>query len=196
MKSKKVWLIRHAESEANAGGRTSDPAVIPLSKRGYEQSEEIELKFSEEPDLIVTSRYIRTKHTAAPIRKRFSSAPHEEWDIHEFTYLSPDRCINTTEADRLPMVKEYWDRCDPFYCDGDGAESFNDFINRVRKTLENIKKRDESFITVFSHGQFIAGLLWIMKNDISDLTYKEMQGYKNFLYSVAPQNGEIIEIAV
>ena len=28
------WLIRHAESAANAGAATSDPASIPLSEAG------------------------------------------------------------------------------------------------------------------------------------------------------------------
>ena len=126
----KICFIRHAESESNAGGRSSDPATIPLSKQGIAQAEALALTLSDKPSLVVTSRYIRTKQTASPVIKKFKDVSHEEWDIHEFTYLSPTKCENTTSADRLPMVQAYWEKCDPFYCDGEGAESFIDFIKR------------------------------------------------------------------
>jgi hypothetical protein len=35
------------------------------------------------------------------------------------------------------MVEEYWQRCDPLWIDGEGAESFSKVLERVR-TLARI----------------------------------------------------------
>lgn len=33
-----VHFVRHGESAANAGNATSDPALIPLTEKGWEQA--------------------------------------------------------------------------------------------------------------------------------------------------------------
>src|SRR5215475_7985470 len=126
--SKNVWLIRHAESIGNAGLATSRPDTIPLTGRGIEQASYLADSFSQAPALIVTSPYIRTQQSAKPTIQRFPAARQEQWEVQEFTYLSPARYLDTTAADRIPFVEAYWSRCDPHYVDGDGAESFADFI--------------------------------------------------------------------
>jgi broad specificity phosphatase PhoE len=84
-----IFLVRHAESKANIGLPTSDPATIGITENGKYQS----AKFAEEikiaPDLIVTSRYVRTLQTAQPLIEKYPQANLETWSIHEFTYLSP-----------------------------------------------------------------------------------------------------------
>jgi len=181
--SKEIWLIRHAESQANAGMKTSYPHEIQLSQAGFEQAERFIGKLPKPPDLIITSPYVRTKQTAGPLIKKHKNVPHEEWEVHEFTYISPDKCHNTTELDRLPMAEEYWKRSDPFYCDGKGAESFADFIKRAVKAIKKLKGRKENFITMFSHGQFIAAMLWVINKDSTKLTSEKMKEYKNYLNS-------------
>lgn len=60
---KKVWLIRHGESTANAGAVTNDHKTIPLSSKGQEQAEQISISFREPPTLIITSPFDRTRQT-------------------------------------------------------------------------------------------------------------------------------------
>ena len=126
-----IWFIRHAQSQANAGEKTNDPSAIELTSLGREQAGLIASHFERAPDLIVTSPYRRAQQTAQCLTKRFPEVPHETWPVQEFTYLSQERCRDTTVTERVPMAGEYWDRYDPHYVDGEPAESFAAFIGRV-----------------------------------------------------------------
>lgn len=192
--SRKVSFIRHGESEANAGKLTYDPAIINLTLFGEEQARIIAGKFQETPDLIVTSRYVRTHQTARPLREKYPHVPHDQWDVHEFTYLSPDRCRNTTSADRLPDVIRYWGECDPDYCDGAGAESFNDFMERVIATKETLKGRSEGHIAVFSHHQFISALLWYEATGSYGRSHEAMAAFYGYFQENFIPNCGIIEM--
>lgn len=193
-KYKKIWFIRHGESEANAGCRTSDPAVIPLTANGRRQASEIAASFEEQPALVVSSRYLRAKQTARPLLDRFRQVPYEEWDVHEFTYLSPLRCGDTTIFDRRPLVEAFWNRADPNYCDGKGAESFADFMKRVQGVVNRMEMSSVRFCAVFSHMQFIAAVLWRMGNPCRAIDAAAMISYKSFLDINQFPNGSIVPI--
>jgi glutamine cyclotransferase len=62
----RVFLIRHGESESNAGLASSDPGSIPLMPDGHRQAGQIARVFSDIPALIVTSPYLRARQTAQP----------------------------------------------------------------------------------------------------------------------------------
>ncbi len=117
-----VWFIRHAESEANAGLPSSSPIQVGLTAKGIKQAKQIALSFQKPPDLIITSPYMRTKQTAEPTLQRFPDVLHEEWPVHEFTYLTRFLDQPTTISDRRPTVNAFRQRRDPFYTDGEGAE--------------------------------------------------------------------------
>lgn len=192
--AKRVWFVRHGESEANAGKLTYDPAVIYLTATGEDQAKAMAERFSDAPELIITSRYVRTQQTAQPLMEKYPHVPEIQCDVHEFTYLSPEKCRNTTIADRFPDVQRYWDKCDPNYCDGPGAESFSDFIGRVRTARKRLWKRRERFIVVFSHQQFISALLWLEEFGQAKLTSEHMRAYKRFLEANVISNCGIVKI--
>lgn len=146
------WLIRHGESAANAGAVTNDPAAIPLTDTGTGQARSIAVSVSRRPDLIVVSPYLRTRQTAEPTIARFPDVPVETWPVQEFTYLSPNRCVGTTAA-RRPLVEDYWQRCDPAYVDGPGAEAFSALLERVRLMRHRLSEAAAGFVLVFTHGQ-------------------------------------------
>ncbi len=149
----KVSLVRHAQSEANAGKRTSDPQSIPITLNGRQKALEFAKGVIHPPDLIIVTSYVRTVQSAEPLIKRFPKVSVEVWPLHEFTYLSPTMCINTTSQERAPMMKEYWRRCDPMFIHGLGSESFNQFANRVVDSIDKIKHLDLATVIVFTHGQ-------------------------------------------
>jgi len=68
---KQIWFIRHAESEANAGLPTSDPASIALTAKGFEQAKLVSELIDIEPGLVIMSSYIRTQQTAEPFLKKY-----------------------------------------------------------------------------------------------------------------------------
>ena len=112
-----VWLIRHGESASNAGLQTLCPVFTALTKRGISQAERISETFTRPHSLIITSKYVRTQQTALPTIKRFPNAKRDQWNIHEFTYLSWSHSSSMTMQERRPMVDDFWERNDPLYRD-------------------------------------------------------------------------------
>lgn len=174
-----VSLFRHAESMANNGAVTSDPATIPLSEIGMAQAQSLArtIKARVAPDLIVISPYLRSQQTAQPVINRFPSAMVQTWEIQEFTYLAPNRCIDMTAANRRAMVDEYWARSDPRYKDGPGAESFAMFIERVDMAIEELKLLS-GVIWVFGHGKFMQAMRW--RDEQQDVTGQYMAAFRRY----------------
>ena len=195
--SKTIWFFRHAQSLANADKnfRADDFSIpsVSLSPEGYKQAEKLINSFSVAPELIITSSYIRTKQTAAPLLKKYKNVPREEWQTQEFTYLSLERCFDTTMLDRRPWVEEYWQKSDPLRSDGDGAESFVDFIGRVKDIIENLKNRKERFIVLFSHEYFIAAVKYLLEKNPKDITPKEMREFREYFLSNRIPNATKVE---
>jgi broad specificity phosphatase PhoE len=154
-----IWIIRHAQSQSNAGLATIGPHENALSELGYRQSKCIPTAVKQSPDLIVTSPYLRTQLTAQPLIEQFPHTPVEVWQIQEFTYLGLQFDQPSTTLDRKPLSKAYWDRCDPEYVDGANAESLVQLMERVRTALNQLQQQS-GFVVVFSHGFFMKAMLW------------------------------------
>jgi broad specificity phosphatase PhoE len=147
-----VIFVRHAESEANANGRTVSPHSIPLSRRGEEQASAFADKFDQDLSLIVVTIDVRTLLTARHLIARFPGVPVQVWPLHEFTFLSPAKFEHTTVTERKKWVHEYWERCDPDFVDGNGAESFHQFVKRITDSFDSLKSMTQHRTLVFSHG--------------------------------------------
>jgi broad specificity phosphatase PhoE len=193
---KEIWLIRHAESTANVGAVTSLPETIPLTERGFEQAECVASCFDKQPDLVVVSPFLRARETAAPLLRRFPNAVTEEWHVQEFTYLATERCANTTLSDRKPLVAAYWERSEPDYCDGPGAESFAQFVTRVKEMVERLQTCKANFIVVFTHGQLIQLTMWLLWHNVNDVSGKSMAMFRFFLQSIVVPNASIIKLRI
>ena len=190
----KVWLIRHAQSESNAGRRTPDPVTIPLTALGRSQAEAVARLFDVAPTLIVESPYTRARQTAAPVRARFPRAPAETWPVQEITYLAPSRCHDTNYLERRPLVEDYWQRSDPHFVDGPGAESFAAFIARVDGALARLRAMSEGFVAVFTHGQVMQAAMWRLGWGPLVLTAERMAEARAFMDTQPVPNGAILEL--
>jgi 2,3-bisphosphoglycerate-dependent phosphoglycerate mutase len=152
----RVLLVRHGESVANAGGRTTDHVFNPLTELGHTQAKKLADHLDCRPTLFVVSPFQRAQQTAEPLRERFPDVPVEEWPIHEFTFLEPSRYSNSTEEERHPHVKAYWERQDPGFADGPGAESFTQFLDRARDAILRLAKASPGgCVVLFTHGFFM-----------------------------------------
>lgn len=188
---KKIWLVRHGESVANAGEATQDHKNIPLSPLGIKQAQALALQIPKCPDLIATSPYLRAQQTAMQTIGRFPEAATGIWDcIHEFVYLAPATCIGTTSVQRRPRVIAYWRKSDPEYMDGEGAESYKDLIGRIDLTMDILQRRRERFIVLFTHGQFIRNFLLVYQNPGRPAA-EYMAAFRR---SKPVRNGQIVEI--
>ena len=192
---KEIWLIRHAESEANAGLRTSVPAEVAVTERGMAQAEIVANLFSETPSLVVISPYLRTLQTAKPLLTKFPDAPVQTWAMQEFTYLSLAQTRNSTLADRKPLVDAFWARSNPAYCDGESAESFASFWQRAKNAIDKIVAEAPDKTVVFCHAQFARAMLWQMLVE-QTVTAEIMQAFYFFMRAVNIPNTAIIKLLI
>ena len=188
-----IWLVRHGESEANAGGVTSDFAAINLTARGQRQAISVADACAARPDWIGVSEYLRARQTAEPLIRRNLETPVCTLAVHEFTYLAPSRCVGTDSKARQPLVDAYWARLLPEFSDGDGAESFATFWKRVQSFLDRVELRT-GFGVVFTHEQFIRGLMLRVMYPFEDDLQLTMRRFCAMRSGFAIPNGAIVRI--
>lgn len=187
----KVRFIRHGESLANAGGITAEPHAIPLTHKGRLQAQAVSETFNYAPDLIIASSYLRARHTAEPTLARFPQVPFRIWPVHEIATLATARRINTCTQQRLPLILEYWSKGDPDFVDGEGAESYRAFMERIRQTLERLTELTaHKDITVFTHGLFMKGILKEIADPLHAISGKTMQAFQEFHLATQIENAE------
>ena len=179
-KTMSIFLIRHAESEANINGRTLSHASITLSENGKRQAKQLCVSLPQ-IDYVIISKYLRTYQTAEPILQKYRITAEIDGNIHEFSYLSERKCANTNLDDRKEWVKAYWEKMDCDYRDGDDAESFTDLYIRVQlfhKKLRQLEKEyAEKNLVIFTHGQFLR-LLLTLKDRPKPLSRELMQNFR------------------
>ncbi len=188
-----IHFIRHGESTSNAGLRTIHPALTPLTERGLIQAAQTSLVFDSAPDLIALSPFIRTHQTAQPLIERFPAVPVTEWPVQEFTMLATHHWDGSTVHERRPAARAYWERGDPFYRDGEGAESLVDLMERVRQTRALIDQQKGGVVVVFSHGEFIRAFWWRMLFGYEPITDADgMRRFHSFVYAFRYPNCGIL----
>lgn len=85
--------------------------------------------------------------------------------------------MGTTAQQRRDWVEDYWVRADPARCDGDGAESFNEFLVRVDDAINRLSQIDSRVVLVFGHGQFINAMRWRCSKEAEN---QGMQSFRAF----------------
>ena len=153
-------FIRHAESEANVGGVIAHPANYALTEAGRQQARTLAAATVARPAAIVYSPFLRARQTAAPMIKRFPGVESLMLPIQEFTYLRPDAWKDSTAKQRRPAVDEYWKKADPRFCDGEGAETFGNFLGRVEATLAWLNARNAAPVFLIGPELFIRAVMW------------------------------------
>lgn len=188
-----IFLIRHAESEANINGKTLSHALITLSENGHKQAQAL---CSQLPkiDHVIVSRYLRTHQTAAPLLEKYNLTLEIDEHVHEFSYLSERKCANTNMDDRKAWVNTYWEKMDYQHRDADDAESFEDLYIRVQAFHEKLKALTENYaqknLAVFSHGQFLQ-LLMMQLQQPQPLSKELMQQFRYNLVNQPIGNTQI-----
>ncbi|WP_163014670.1 histidine phosphatase family protein, partial [Pseudomonas viridiflava] len=95
-------------------------------------------------------------------------------------YLDPARCVNTTVAQRRDWVREYWNQANPLFVDGDGAESFIELVSRAQSFLERLEAHPAKDIVVFSHGQFINAVAWLIERQPTVINSHAMIDWREY----------------
>lgn len=193
---RKFWFVRHGQSTGNVGLPTSRPANIPLTNLGRQQATAIAQCFKQPPSLIVYSPYLRARQTAQLAGQHCHYVQYEKWDVQEFTYLSIEGNEDTTTAQRHPQVVKFWEQADPLYRMSEDVESFADLLQRAQHTLTRLESRQDAFVVIFSHEQFIRAIMWILSHDSLTMTSKEMRLFWASLKDLPMPNGAILPVTM
>ena len=189
----RVFLIRHGESESNAGLSSADPGSASLTADGHRQAGQIARVIADVPALIVTSPYLRARQTAQPTISRFPATACQEWPVHEFTYLGDLHGRGSTASERAPYARAYWDRADP-HAASHGAESFTGLLARTTGFLNRISMQESGPVVVFTHGLFMRAVAWSLLTGITTPDQDQMRSFRGFANRYLIPNAGVIEL--
>jgi len=155
-----LWVVRHGESAGNVARDAADAAGlpvidiamrdvdVPLSPLGERQSSALGRWFAalpagERPSVLLTSPYLRARHTAEIIRDAGGLAPDatgmvidERLREKEFGVL--DRLTTVGIRAHYPEQTEFRRLLGKFYHRPPGGESWCDVILRLRSALDTV----------------------------------------------------------
>lgn len=87
----------------------------------------------------------------------------------------------------------YWSRSDPAFTDGEGAESFLDFVSRAQAFLHKLAKHPAQDIVVFSHGQLINAVAWLIEIQPQQIDGRAMADWRQYeIANHVPNCGECL----
>lgn len=155
---KTLYLIRHAQSHANAGGAPLPDHELPLSGTGRRQAAGLVSRLPEGRRAFV-SQMRRTQETAAPYCVQHGIEPAVLPCLNEFSYLPFDLIANLSPEARRTLAQAYWQRGNVNERTGQGADSFADFDARVEAFLQQWPQWPDGSL-MFGHGIWIALLAW------------------------------------
>ena len=155
-----IYLIRHGQSQANAGGVTLENPVVPLTELGERQARALAPLLPATPAQVWASPYKRAIDTAAPYCARMGQSPAIHADLREFETVDTVQMRGSSCAAREAIVEKYWLESDPDLRTGPQAETFREFHDRVSKVRTEFLPSLPDGSMIFGHGMWMALLLW------------------------------------
>ena len=174
---KTLYLIRHAQSEANAGGISKPERDIALSPLGREQAQALVARLPASKH-VYTSELRRTHETAAPYCRAHGITPQALPLLNEFSCLAFELIRGMDGAALRPLADAYWQRADPQECSGAGADSFAAFNQRVSAFLAHHPQLADGSL-LFGHGIWIGLLAWRLLGFRAE-TSADMAAFRRF----------------
>jgi len=162
----RLLLIRHGESQGNAGGFIQGHLDFELTALGREQAEATAARLlSDSIDRIVTSPLLRASTTAEAFGAALALPLEREWGLAEYDAGHISGLTGAMVRERFPAVGEAWARGErPVY---PGEEGRDVFATRVGAVLDSLRAREGTTVVV-AHGGVI-GLLCSMVVTGSDV---------------------------
>ncbi|KAJ3016672.1 UNVERIFIED_CONTAM: hypothetical protein HDU68_012095 [Siphonaria sp. JEL0065] len=167
---KRVYLIRHGETDANATGIMQGSGVnLPLSEKGKQQAFLLGNRFEHTPvDVIVVSTLRRTTETAMYIKKFHPNARIVE--LKELVEISWGELEAKPPTKHITDLWRDWEN-GVFDAAAPGGESPIEVERRAVPALYNVIRNslpEEKHIAIVIHGRLIRIILAsILRNDLS-----------------------------
>lgn len=151
---KRVYFVRHAESEANVA-RLHGGAHHPLSEKGQKQAEFIAERCAQLPlQVLFASNFVRAQQTGEVIAKRTGLRLQTADDLHEVEMPSHfmERRFDTPEA--IEMEAQLIESMAPGVRHSD-EENFDEMILRAGRVLSWLADCTEDHVGIVTHGLFL-----------------------------------------
>lgn len=195
---KNIYLIRHGQSQANAGMQAQANADIPLTDLGHQQAQQVadwlRQRTEEHITGIYVSKYLRTQQTAQPLVNQTKLSPIILDALHEFNYLALETVISLTYNARMTLAEQYWQTAAPESISGDGidasVESFSAFCRRIPRVLAQLRELPDGNHMVYSHGLWMSMLIWQVLSQPTD-SGTAMREFRRFQQGLNIKNGEV-----
>ena len=156
---KTVYLVRHGESEENAGAPMVG-ATARLSEKGRDQAQRIAERARRLPiDIIITSTMLRAQQTGQAIAES-TGKPIEHSELLVERGM-PTNQLGKSQLDPEVMKEEQQlvERLIEHDYRLSDEENFSDLKERGKKALKFLEDRAEQNILVVSHGAFLKILI-------------------------------------
>jgi probable phosphoglycerate mutase len=178
METKKLYFLRHAQSEFNKTGIIQGDVDTPLSKEGRDEIKKMAPVFKNfDLKNIVHSPLSRAKQTARYINEHLDLPMTEKHDLKE---------MNFGEWSAHAKVKEWVKYRYDFYQHGQpppGGESKNGLFKRCEKAVhETCMEIDEDPILIVAHGMVMRVLLGRWFTNDTAKAIRELEMYNLSLY--------------
>ncbi|OOF46458.1 hypothetical protein BKK51_02225 [Rodentibacter trehalosifermentans] len=172
---KQLYLIRHAESLANAGGESLPDRNIPLSEKGKQQAQALIHRLPK-PHQVFTSEFLRTQQTAAPYLQYHGLSAEPLACLNEFSYLPFETIQSLNAEQRRPFSQQFWQQAEPTLQLSPQVDSFVLFNRRIDAFLA-FAKQAENRTVCFTHGIWLSLLIWRLLGFSSDSSQMMKQFY-------------------
>jgi broad specificity phosphatase PhoE len=155
----RIILVRHGETEANRLRRFAESDEIALTEAGRCQAHELASRLAAEfnPDLLLSSPYLRARQTSEIIGSALSLTP----EILPGTQERNFGCLRGHPYRRLGEMMLDDARCDParpwLWSPAEG-ESLEDVRHRATNALESLPARNAREIVLVCHGAVIQSI--------------------------------------
>jgi alpha-ribazole phosphatase len=160
MTTARIYLVRHGQSQANAGGVTLENTIVPLTPLGESQARAIAALLPATPQRIWSSPFKRALDTAAPYCARIGRAATVRDDLREFETVDTVQLRGGACQEREAVVAAYWMKSDPDHRSGPAAETFREFHLRVARARVEFLPGLADGTVIFGHGMWMALLCW------------------------------------
>jgi broad specificity phosphatase PhoE len=155
-----LFLIRHGQSQANAGGVTLENPLVPLTELGALQARTLAALLPSAPAAVWSSPFIRSLDTAAPYCARLGVVLQIHDGLREFETLDTLQMRGTSCETREVALARYWQEADPDRRTGPDGETFREFYERVAEMRTTWLPSLSDGTVIFGHGMWMALLFW------------------------------------
>lgn len=191
---KKIYLIRHAQSESNARLAIRPNPKVSLTDIGRAEAKELSdwlsVNIQWPIDGIFTSHYVRTHQTAKPFLIAIDRQAQVIEALHEFDYLDFNRIKDLSFEDLMATAEDFWQKGDITYQDGMAEDTFERFVERVRSVRQMFAEFPSGNYVVFTHGMWIGMLMWQIIHG-GGTRMMDMPAFRAYELAIRPKNCEV-----